>query len=278
MRIQLLIIVLIATGLSVFLYTRPKVVVKDSEGASRDKATSTEQTTATATSGKDDGESHSPSLSVEQQKRLSDLKKELVNAPANDVAVLEKIGNLFIEGTIADSAGYYYELVATKQPTEANWLRTGDVYFQAYNLALRTQNVEKFAEKTQNAYQKVLAKAPNNLHARTNLGMTYVTSGSPMQAIGMLRQVLEINPNYEPALVNMGVLSLQSNQYDKAASRFRQVMKVNPRNYNAQLGLAYSLIELNQAEEARTLLTDLQNKQIEPTLREEVERTLQNLK
>ncbi|MDP5140886.1 MAG: tetratricopeptide repeat protein, partial [Spirosomaceae bacterium] len=59
---------------------------------------------------------------------------------------------------------------------------------------------------------------------------------------------------------------------------FRQVMKVNPQNYNAQLGLAYSLIELNQVEEARTLLTDLQNKQIEPTLREEVERTLQNLK
>jgi thioredoxin-like negative regulator of GroEL len=89
---------------------------------------------------------------------------------------------------------------------------------------------------------------------------------------------LEINPNYEPALVNMGVLSLQSNQYDKAANRFRQVIKVNPQNHNAQLGLAYSLIELNQVDEAKTILSDLQNKEIEPTLRQEVERTLQNLK
>ena len=55
-------------------------------------------------------------------------------------------------------------------------------------------------------------------------------------------------------------------------------MKVNPKNYNAQLGLAYSLIELNQADEAKTLLVDLQNKEIEPTLRQEVERTLQDLK
>lgn len=277
MRIQLLTIVLIATGVSVFLYTRPKVVVKDSEGANRDKATSAEQTT-TATTDNNEEVSHSPTLSEEQQNRMSVLKKELANAPANDVEVLEKIGDLFIEGNVTDSAGYYYEMVATKQPTEGNWLRTGDVYFQAYNLALRTQNVEKFAKKTQDAYQKVLAKAPNNLQARTNLGMTYVTSGTPMEAIGMLRQVLEINPNYEPALVNMGVLSLQSNQYDKAASRFRQVMKVNPKNYNAQLGLAYSLIELNQTDEAKTLLVDLQNKQLEPTIREEVERTLQNLK
>lgn len=276
MRTQLLIILLIATGLSVFLYTRPKVVVKDSEGANRDKAASSESTSSNT---QDDGdESHSPKLTDEQQGRLNSLKRELSQNPNSEVQVLEKIAQLFIEGNIADSAGYYYEKAALIEPSEANWLRTGDVYFQAYNLSLRSQNVEKFAKKTQNAYQKVLSKSPNNLHALTNLGMTYVTSASPMQAIGMLRQVLEINPNYEPALVNMGVLSLQSNQYDKAANRFRQVMKVNPKNYNAQLGLAYSLIELNQADEAKTLLVDLQNKEIEPTLRQEVERTLQDLK
>jgi tetratricopeptide (TPR) repeat protein len=276
MRIQLLIILLLATGLSVFLYTRPKVVVKDSQGANRDQATSTEKTTTVTNNG--EAESHSPALSKGQQERLTVLKKGLVNTATGDVKVLEKIAELFIEGNVTDSAGYYYEMVATKQPDEANWLRAGDVYFQAYNLALKTKNVEKFAKKTQDAYKKVLAKSPNNLHALTNLGMTYVTSGSPMQAIGMLRQVLEINPNYEPALVNMGVLSLQSNQYDKAANRFRQVIKVNPENHNAQLGLAYSLIELNQVDEAKTILSDLQNKEIEPTLRQEVERTLQNLK
>lgn len=276
MRIQLLIILLLATGLSVFLYTRPKVVVKDNQGgANRDQATSAQKT---ATASGSEEESHSPSLSTEQQERMTVLKQQLKAAIADDTKVLEKIADLFIEGNIADSAGYYYEMVASKQPTESNWLRAGDVYFQAYNLALRPQNVEKFAEKTQNAYQKVLAKSPNNLHALTNMGMTYVTSGTPMQAIGMLRQVLEINPNYEPALVNMGVLSLQSNQYDKAANRFRQVIKVNPRNYNARLGLAYSLIELNQIDEAKIILSDLKNKEIEPTLREEVERTLQDLK
>jgi tetratricopeptide (TPR) repeat protein len=270
MRIQLFIILLLATGISMFLYTRPKVVVKDDQGAS------TEKTTTATNNG--EGESHSPVLSKEQQEYLIVLKKGLVNATTSNVKVLEEIAELFIEGNVTDSAGYYYEMVAIKEPNEANWLRAGDVYFQAYNLALKTKNVEIFAKKTQNTYRKVLEESPNNLHAMTNLGMTYVTSGSPMQAIGMLRQVLEINPNYEPALINMGVLSLQSNQYDKAANRFRQVIRVNPQNHSAQLGLAYSLIELNQVDEAKTILSDLQNKEIESTLRREVERTLQTLK
>jgi tetratricopeptide (TPR) repeat protein len=277
MRIQLFIILLLATGLSLFLYTRPKVVVKDSQGANRDQATATQAATVTA-SGSDESTGHSPSLSEEQTKSLTILKGRFASSSDGGIDILQEIAELFLKGNVIDSAGYYYEKIAIKLPTESHWLRTGDVYFQAYNLALKTKNVEKFAEKTQNAYKKVLAKSPNNLHALTNLGMTYVTSGSPMQAIGMLRQVLEINPNYEPALVNMGVLSLQSNQYDKAANRFRQVIKVNPQNHNAQLGLAYSLIELNQVDEAKTILSDLQNKEIEPTLRQEVERTLQNLK
>lgn len=275
MRLQLIIALLLALGLSAFLYTRPKVVVKDEQGANRDQATQQ----AEVKSSPEESESHAPELSEQQKLELRTLRQELPNT--NGVAqipTLEKIATLFIEGNVLDSAGYYYERVAEIAPSESNWLRTGDTFFQAYNLALQPQNVSKLAEKAQQAYNNVLAKSPNNLHAMTNLGMTYVTSASPMQAIGMLRQVLEINPDYEPALMNMGVLSLQSNQHDKAASRFRQVLRVNPENHNAQLGLAYSLIELNQTTEAKTLLTALQSKNIEPTLKQEVELALQNLK
>lgn len=271
MRTQLIIIVCLAVGLSVFLYTRPKVVIKNEAGATRDQTAQTET--------KKNGESHSPDLSAEQKQQLNELKQQLATQDdAAGIPTLEKIAELFVVANIADSAGYFYELVAQKQPTENNWLRAGDMYFQAYNLALQNQNVQSFAEKTQQCYKNVLAKKPNNLHAMTNLAMTYVASASPMEAIGMLRQVLEINPNYEPALMNMGVLSLQSNQYDKAAGRFRQVLRINPINYNAQLGLAYSLIELKEPVEAKELLESLQKKNLDPNLKLEVENTLQNLK
>lgn len=275
MRLQLFIILFLAIGMSVFLYTRPKVVIKDDQGgATRDQATQQPETKASG-----ENESHSPELSAEKRAVLNNFKQELSGTSGvAQIPTLEKIAELFIEGNVIDSAGYYYEKVAEISPTETHWLRTGDTYFQAYNLALQSKNVSKFAEEAQQAYKNVLAKSPNNLHAMTNLGMTYVTSASPMQAIGMLRQVLEINPDYEPALMNMGVLSLQSNQYDKAASRFRQVLRVNPGNHNAQLGLAYSLIELNQTDEAREILTNLDSQNIEPTLRQEVEGALQNLK
>ena len=275
MRLQLIIILLLAIGASVFLYTRPKVVIKDEQGANRDQATD-QQAGVSVPEGE---ESHSPTLSEAGRTTLLKLKTQLATTSGEtSIAILEEIAELFVEGDIADSAAYYFEKVADISPTETNWLRAADAYFQAYNLALRSQNVSKFAEEAQQAYKKVLAQSPNNLHAMTNLGMTYVTSASPMQAIGMLRQVLEINPDYEPALMNMGVLSLQSNQYDKAANRFRQVLRVNPGNHNAQLGLAYSLIELKQTEEAKGLLNDLLNEDVEPGLKQEVEKTLQNLK
>lgn len=277
MRLQLIIILLLATGMSAFLYTRPKVVIKDEQGANRDQGAQKSEKAETISA--EETENHSPQLSEQQKLELNSLRAELLTTSGNaKVAALEKIGSLFVTGNVFDSAGYYYEKIAEISPTESNWLRTADTYFQAYNLALRSQNVNKFAEKAQEAYKKVLVTTPNNLQAMTNLGMTYVTSASPMEAIGMLRQVLEINPDYEPALMNMGVLSLQSNQHDKAASRFRQVLRVNPRNHNAQLGLAFSLIELNQTEEAKSLLIGLLKENIEQTLKEEVERTLQNLK
>lgn len=275
MRNQLIVIIIVAIGLSAFLYTRPKVVVKDEQGATRDQPSKV----TTEKEEEPKQEAHIP-LSEAQAAKLQQLKQQLTATQTAEqkATALGEVGQLFLENNAADSAGYYFEQMALQQPTEANWVQAGDAYFQAYNLALRSENVAAFAEKTQNAYAKVLAKNAKNLHAKTNLAMTYVASASPMQAIAMLRQVIEENPNYEPALINMGVLSLQSNQYDKAVNRFRQVLRVNPQNYNAKLGLAYGLLELKETAEAKKLLQELQAEDIDENLKREVNTTLQNIK
>ncbi|MBA4850828.1 lipopolysaccharide assembly protein LapB [Emticicia sp. BO119] len=275
MKRHSLILIIIAVALTGFLYYRPKVVVKNEAKANRDKVADTK---ASATNnGKPDITTQAPKLSPEEEKQIADLKQKLA-ATSDKIAVFNEIAEAFAKANRFDSASVYVEKIALAQPTTDHWLRAGDAYYQAFTLALKPENVEYLAGKTRMAYQKVLEKSPRQLQAKTNLAMTYVQTDSPMQAIMMLRQVLEEEPNFEPALMNMGVLSMQSNQYAKAADRFRQVLRINPGNVNAQFGLGYSLLELGEKEQAKKILQDLKQKVKEPTLLEELNKTLESIK
>lgn len=282
MKRHSLILIVIAIALTGFLYYRPKVVVKNEAKANRDKVADNKGKAEEHHEG--DGHDHSgdistqaPKLSAEEQKQIDALKQKLATAK-DKIPVYNEIAEAFAKGNQFDSAAAYIEKIAVAQPTTEHWLRAGDAYYQAYNLALKPENVESLAGKTRAAYNKVLEKSPRQLQAKTNLAMTYVQTDSPMQAIMMLREVLNEEPNFEPALMQMGVLSMQSNQYAKAADRFRQVLRLNPANVNAQFGLGYSLIELGEKEQAKKILLDLKPKVKEPTLLEELNKTLESIK
>jgi tetratricopeptide (TPR) repeat protein len=268
------IIIIIAVAFTSFLYSRPKVVVKDEAKANRDKV---DESKSTNKEPQHQENSQAPKLSTEQEKQLAILKQKLASS-ADKKALYDQIAQVFISANRFDSAAIYAEKIAIIDPSTQNWMQAGDTYFQAFTLALRQENVSNYAQKTRECYQKVLDKNPRQLQAKTNMAMTYVQSDSPMQAIMMLREVITEEPNYEPALMNLGVLSMQSGQYAKAADRFKQVVRLNPSNQNALLGLGYSLIEMGEKKQARTIFEDLQKKVKEPTLIEEVNKTLESLK
>ena len=66
------------------------------------------------------------------------------------------------------------------------------------------------------AVRKVLNKNPDNLDAKTNLGMAYMATENPVKGVTLFREVLAADPRNEKALYNLGMLSIQSGQYDKA--------------------------------------------------------------
>jgi tetratricopeptide (TPR) repeat protein len=274
MKRHFIILIVLAVALTGFLYSRPKVVVKDEAKANRDKVT---ETKPTAKSDEHQENSQAPKLTTEQQKQINDLKQKLASGSDNKT-LYAQIAQVFATANRFDSAAIYAEKVAIIDPTAQNWMQAGDAYYQAFTLSLRQENVTLYAEKTRASYQKVLDKNPRQLQAKTNMAMTYVQSDSPMQAIMMLREVITEEPNFEPALMNLGVLSMQSNQYEKAADRFKQVIRLNPQNLNALLGLGYSLIELKQKPEAKIIFEDLKKKVKDPTLLEEVNKALESLK
>jgi uncharacterized protein HemY len=276
MKKQFLIIIVAAIALTGFLYYRPTVVVKNEAKSNRDKVADNKGPAA-ADNHKDDIATQAPKLTPEQEKQIADLKQKLATA-TDKKAVYNQLAETFALGNRFDSAAVYIEKIALAAPSTENWMRAGDAYLQAYNLALKPENIEYLANKTRNAYHKVLEKSPRQLQAKTNLAMTYVQTDSPMQAIMMLREVLAEEPNYEPALMNLGVLSMQSNQYAKAADRFRQVLRINPSNANAQFGLGYSLLELGEKDQAKKILLDLKEKVKDPTLLQELNKTLESIK
>lgn len=274
-KTHLIVLIAVVFALTAFLFYRPKFVVKDTEKAQRDKPAQSQEKTEVGSSKE---EKHQDvHLSDNAKTDLAKLAEQLKgNSKKTDV--LYQIGMVYANESVYDSAGHYFEKIAQINPNAESWTNTGDAYFQAMSLALNPQNIEKLVLKTRTAYNNVLKIKENDLHAKTNLAMTYVDSDSPMQAIAMLRSVLDADPNYEPAIMSLGGLSMRSNQYDKAVGRFRHVLKINPNNINAKLGLAYSLIELDQKDEAKKLLESVKNEKIDPILKDEITNALNKLK
>ena len=177
-----------------------------------------------------------------------------------------------------DSAGYYYEQLALARPGEQTWKRAADSYFEAFSFAATEDRQKMLATKTRELYDKVLKNNPENLDAKTNLGMAYMASDNPVQGVTLLREVLVADPRNENALYNLGLLSIQSNQYDKAVERFRELTKVNPENINGQFYLGVSLAKTNAKEAAKAAFQKAKSLSSDPALLASVDEQLAQLK
>ncbi|MEA5427236.1 tetratricopeptide repeat protein [Arcicella lustrica] len=265
MQKSFIIIIVIAFGLVGGLYSLPKVVVSDEkrtlEQSSNEAPATANRDKATASKTEESAESHGATLSVEQQRVIAQLKGSYLNGSTAKVkmkAANELIAK-FVEYTRFDSAAYYAEEVAKIEPSETNLMKAGNLYYEAFTYSLQAEKTTVLGEKAREIFTKVLAKNPENLLAKTNMAMTYVSTSTPMQGITMLREVIAKEPDYEPALFSLGILSIRSNQFGKAVDRFKQILKNNPSNSKAALNLGYCLAELDRKEEAKEILEKVLN-------------------
>jgi tetratricopeptide (TPR) repeat protein len=197
---------------------------------------------------------------------------------AERIALASRLAAKYASVAKPDSAGYFYEEVAKIRPTEKNFQRAGDQYFEAFSFAANEERARQLSAKTRAMYEGVLRNNPSNTNAKTNVAMTYIASESPMQGIQLLREVLATDPRNEKALFNMGILSIQSNQYDKAVERFRTLVEVNPRHVNGNFYLGVALAESGQKQEAVEVFNRVKELDKDPTLLASVDEYLSRLK
>ena len=279
-----LLVVVLATALTVGLYTLPKVVVRNenrqlaqnsvvgrtgqaSRSATADSLNAAASTGAVDPSQPDRSAIHEKPVSVEETKRLETLRAGFMAAsPAQKEAAAEKLIATYRGMNRYDSAAHYADLLATAQPSERTLLRAGDAYFEAYTFSVDEQKTAKLGQKTRDFYQKVLNQNPNLLSAKANMAMTYVNTPTPMQGIMLLREVLQQEPTNELALFNLGLLSMRSNQYGRAVERFRQILVSNPSSRKAQFYLGISLAESGQKAEAKRVLAQVKEQEKDPQI------------
>jgi cytochrome c-type biogenesis protein CcmH/NrfG len=176
-----------------------------------------------------------------------------------------------------DSAGYYLATVAQAKPSEKAWQQAADAYFQAYSFASSEERKKMLGTRARELYDNVLTTNPNNLDAKTNLGMAYMSSDNPVKGISLLREVLAQDPKNEKVLYNLGVLAIQSNQFDKAAERFAQLIKVNPNNVEGQFYLGVTLARTNRAAAAKAAFLKAKSLSQDPALAVSVDEEIAKL-
>lgn len=294
-----------ALALAGGLYALPKGIVKPKEGkaalnqdaartANRDgggMATNGSKTEASsgprpAEAGTVAGEASNPSANAPhtqatdaQRKELNTLLAQYRTAPAaSRRQVATTLAARYATVQRFDSAGYYLANLATEQPSEKAWQQAADAYFQAYSFAASAERKKMLGDKARELYDKVLAANPNNLDAKTNLGMAYMSSDNPVKGIGLLREVLEQDPKNEKVLYNLGILAIQSNQYDKAVERFSQLVQVNPKNVEGQFYLGVSLARTNRGPAARAAFQKAKSLSDDPALAASVDEELAKLR
>ena len=189
-------------------------------------------------------------LGWDADNKVSGWEKALEEPNAPE-ALYDSIGNAWDAVQLPGIAAGYYEKKAVKSGVEKDWLNAAYRYFDAFKSAQDSLQAAYFTEKAITSYEKVVALNPENLNAKSDLGVLYAEgTATPMKGIMMLREVVTKDPQHENANLNLGFLSMKSGQYDKAVERFNKVLEINPSRIDMYVYLGEAYLRLNNKEKA----------------------------
>jgi Flp pilus assembly protein TadD len=288
-----LLVLAVALALVAGLFLLPKGIVKPKEGkkelsqqdaartANRDNGAAAPSTASVEGGMPAGATAEQPHMAVapEQRREIGALlaKYTAERDPAAKLRLATDLANKYRAVEKFDSAGYYFEQIAAARPGEQTLQRAADAYYEAFSFATTEERAKLLGAKTRELYERVLKNNPDNLKAKTNLGMALMASDNPVAGVSLLREVLAADPKNEEAIYNLGILSLRSNQNDKAVERFRELTVVNPENANGQFYLGVSLALTGAKEDARKAFTKAKSLSTDPGFTASVDEQLQKL-
>lgn len=252
------------------LYFLPKYVVENDSQLR-------EETPATGTSPSSNPHAATP---AQLRKDINQLRTRYLTGPSEEKNAIfaDSLTRLYQKAGLFDSAAWFAERANTFFKSDESLLKAGNAYYEAYTFAMEPGKQQLLAEKARTLLGEAVTRDPHNLEARTKIAMTYLSSGSPMKGIQMLREVLAEDPQNKTALFNMGMLSIQSGQYAKAAEWLEKLDAVDSTHIQGQLLLGVAYMNLNQKEKARRQFEKVKKMDTDPAVQSAVDSYLQDLK
>ncbi len=85
-------------------------------------------------------------------------------------------------------------------------------------------------KEAERLYDNLLAKAPNNVHALSNLGVVYFHTGRLRAAEMVLRKAVNVSPTDAFAYQTLGIVHFRQGRYDDAMAALTKSLDINPKN------------------------------------------------
>jgi tetratricopeptide (TPR) repeat protein len=98
---------------------------------------------------------------------------------------------------------------------------------------------------------------PEDAGIYNNLGLVFLKSSRPREALEQFAKALEIKPDHLDSLINIGALAHQYRDYARAQAAYEKVLQFEPENDTAARGLAYAVFGSGNAQRTIELMNKL---------------------
>lgn len=98
------------------------------------------------------------------------------------------------------------------------------------------------------AYERFLAQYPDNVEARSNLGVVLARLGRTDEAVSAYREALRLSPSQQSIRLNLGLALYKAARFDEAAAEFSGVVAAQPVNLQARYLEADCQLRLGRPE------------------------------
>jgi tetratricopeptide (TPR) repeat protein len=220
---------------------------------------------------------------------INDLEGQLKKATtgADKLSLQKKLAKQWDDDNQPAPAAFYYQAIARKENSFDDWMSAGNRFNDAYKGTQDTSVQPAFVQNAIEAFKNAVKQKPENLDAKTGLGVAYVNQtssgiadpngGSPMQGIMLLLDVVKQDPNNRSANLNLGLFAMKSGQFDKAVNRFKTMIAQKP-EVEPYFYLAESYKQLGMKKEAIDAYQKCKDMIPDPIVGQKIDQYIKELK
>jgi tetratricopeptide (TPR) repeat protein len=290
MRWKQIIVVLVIVAISGYLYSLPpKGLVKPKVSKSGTGVVASTKPSVSNVTVEDVSSAAKTAIGTALAATINDLEGQLKNAStdAEKLSLEKKLAQQWDDDNQPAPAAFYYLAAARKDNSFNDWMNAGNRFNDAYKGTQDTSAQPTFVANAIEAFKNAVKLKPEDLDAKTGLGVAYVNQtssgisdpdgGSPMQGIMILLDVVKKDPNNRNANLNLGLFAMKSGQFDKAVTRFKNMIAQKP-EVEPYFYLAESYRQLGMKKEAIDAYQKCKQMIPDPLIAQRIDQYIKELK